>query len=42
MKAIITMRKEANGSKEYKERIVKSTWYFLCIPIFHSEETFSR
>ena len=41
MKAIIRKRKEINGSKEYKE-VIKTTWYFLCIPIFHSEETFSR
>lgn len=39
MKAIIEKKKEIQGHKEYKE-ITKITWYFLCIPIFHSEVTF--
>ena len=41
MKAIIEKKTEVTGSKEYREK-VKKTWYFLCIPIFHSESTFIR
>ena len=41
MKAIIEKKKEVTGSKECKE-LVKITWYFLRIPIFHSENTFIR
>lgn len=41
MKALIEKKKEVTGSKECKET-VKTTWYFLRIPIFHSESTFIR
>ncbi len=41
MKAIIEKKKEVVGNKEYKETM-KTTWYFLCIPILHLEFTFNR
>ncbi len=41
MKAIIEKKTVVQGSKEYKGT-VKTTWYFLCIPILHSESTFIR
>lgn len=41
MKAIIEKKKEVIGSKECKETI-KITWYFFRIPIFRSEVTFIR
>jgi hypothetical protein len=41
MKAFIEKKKEVIGNKEHKET-VKITWYFLCIPIFHSESSIIR
>lgn len=41
MKALILKKQEITGSKDYKE-IIETTWYFLCIPIFHSKISISR
>lgn len=41
MKALIQKKQEVTGSKDYKE-IIETTWYFLCIPIFHSKISISR
>ena len=38
---VIEKKKEVVGNKEYKETM-KTTWYFLCIPILHLEFTFNR
>ena len=41
MKALIQRKQEVTGSKDYKE-ITETTWYFLGIPIYHSEISISR
>lgn len=41
MKALIQKKQEITGSKDGRE-IKETTWYFLCIPIFHSKATISR
>lgn len=41
MKALIQKKREIIGRENYKEEI-KTTWYFLCIPIFHSKVTITR
>lgn len=40
MKALIQKKREIIGSENKEE--IKTTWYFLCIPIFHSKVTISR
>lgn len=41
MKALIQKKQEITGSKDYKE-ITETTWYFFCIPIFHSKAAISH
>lgn len=41
MKALIQKKQEIKGSKDYQE-IKETTWYFLCIPIFHSKASLRR
>lgn len=41
MKALIQKKQEITGSENYKETI-ETTWYFLCIPLFHSKVTINR
>lgn len=36
MKALIQKKQEVTGCKDYRET-TETTWYFLGIPIYHSE-----
>lgn len=41
MKALIVKRTGIEGNSSYKET-VKTTWYFIGIPIYYSEKSTNR
>ncbi|GEM_PF-1371386 len=41
MKALIEKKREVIGSADYRET-TKTTWYILCIPVYHSNVTITR
>ena len=41
MKALIQKKQKIDSKSNFKET-TETTWYFLCIPIFHSKVTINH